>query len=85
MASVRLYTLSTCPWCKKVKRFLDEHHIAYSYVDYDLASVEEKERIAAEILASTGSGVSFPYAVIDDVVVLGYNPDRYSKLLGIKG
>ena len=85
MVRVRLYTLSTCPWCKKVKRFLNEHNVAYSYVDYDLASIEEQERIAAEILASTGDGVSFPYAVIGDTVVLGYNPERYSELLGIKG
>ncbi|MFZ5652048.1 MAG: glutaredoxin domain-containing protein [Bacillota bacterium] len=21
---VRVYALSTCPWCKKVKKFLDE-------------------------------------------------------------
>lgn len=85
MVRVRLYTLSTCPWCKKVKRFLNEHNVVYSYVDYDLASIEEQERIAAEILASTGDGVSFPYAVIGDTVVLGYNPERYSELLGIKG
>ena len=85
MVRVRLYTLSTCPWCKKVKRFLNEHNIVYSYVDYDLASVEEQERIAAEIFASTGGGVSFPYAVIGDTVVLGYNPERYSELLGISG
>jgi glutaredoxin len=85
MVRVRLYTLSTCPWCKKVKRLLNEHNVAYSYVDYDLASIEEQERIAAEILASTGDGVSFPYAVIGDTVVLGYNPERYSELLGIKG
>jgi glutaredoxin len=84
MTRVVLYTLSTCPWCKKTKRFLSEHNVDYSYVDYDLASPDEQERIAAEIIATTGSGVSFPYAVIGDAVVVGYNPDRYSELLGIR-
>ncbi|MHB1356501.1 MAG: glutaredoxin family protein [Anaerolineae bacterium] len=85
MVSVKLYTLSTCPWCKKVKRFLDEHNVVYSCVDYDLADSDEQQRIQAEIKAYTGNGVSFPYAVIGDVVVMGYNPERYSELLGIKG
>jgi glutaredoxin len=83
MPNVTLYTLSTCPWCKKTKRFLSEHNIEYSYVDYDLASVEEQTRIEAEIKRYTGGGVSFPYAVIGNVIVLGYDPERYRELLGI--
>jgi glutaredoxin len=83
MANVKLYTLSTCPWCKKIKRFLTEHNIEYKYIDYDLASIDEQHRIEAEIKKYTGDGVSFPYAVIDGEVVLGYNPERYCELLGI--
>jgi glutaredoxin len=83
MVSVKLYTLSTCPWCKKTKRFLSEHDIPFTYVDYDLASADEQHQIEAEIKRYTGSGVSFPYAVIQGVVVLGYDPDRYRELLGI--
>lgn len=84
MVSVKLYTLSTCPWCKKVKRYLNEHNIVYSYVDYDLAEIDEQQRIEAEIKRYTGGGVSFPFAVVGDVVVMGYNPERYNELLGIK-
>ena len=84
MINIKLYTLSTCPWCKKAKRYFADHHIDVTVVDFDLATTDDQERIAAEIRAHTGGGVSFPYAVFGDIVVMGYNPERYSELLGIK-
>jgi hypothetical protein len=32
----------------------------------------------------TGGDVSFPYVVIGEAVVVGWNPDRYKQLLGLK-
>ena len=40
---IMLYTLSTCVWCRKMKRWLDEKGFAYSYVDVDLEYGDEKE------------------------------------------
>ena len=34
---VELYTLSTCPWSRNAKAWLDDKRIPYDYVDYDLA------------------------------------------------
>jgi len=33
MKTVTLYTLSTCPACKKVKKFLDDNGISYRSVE----------------------------------------------------
>ena len=40
MKNVRMYTLSTCPWCKKTKKFFKDHEIPFEYTDYDLTDDE---------------------------------------------
>ena len=40
---VKLYALSTCPFCRKVKALLKKHDVAYDYVDVDLQSREERK------------------------------------------
>ena len=36
---VTLYALSTCGWCKKTKKFLDELGVEYEYVYVDLSLI----------------------------------------------
>jgi len=83
MKTVLMYTLSTCPWCRKTKQFFKDKSVPFHYVDYDLANEEEQERIVKEI---TGYGVqlAFPCVKINGNVVVGYNPEKYTELLGIK-
>ncbi len=83
MAKVVMYTLSYCPWCKKTKKFFSEHNIPYEFIDYDLASDEEQDKMAKEIKMSSGT-VTFPFVKIDDKVVVGYRPDTYREILGLK-
>lgn len=82
MTKVSMYTLSTCPWCRKTKKFFNEHNIAFEYVDYDLAGEEEQERIIEE-MDKHGAGISFPYVMIGEEIVVGYNPKKYSELIGV--
>ncbi len=78
---VSMYTLSTCPWCRKTKKFFTEHHIQFDFTDYDLADEPTQARIMSELDANGASG--FPYVRIGDQVVEGYRPDRFAELLGI--
>jgi len=82
MQEVRMYTLSTCPWCMKTKRFFAEHHIPFEFTDYDLADDATQARIMRELDAAGASG--FPFVRIGDQVVEGYQPARFAKLLGIE-
>jgi len=81
MKKVSLYTLSTCPWCRKTKIFFKEHNIPFDFIDYDLADEETQKRIMEELDANGATG--FPFVRIGDDVVVGYNPERYSMLLGL--
>jgi len=80
--SVELYTLSTCPWCRKAKAFLDDKAVDYSYIDYDLADEVVQARIQEEMLARHAG--AFPFAKIGDDFIVGYNPDAYTRLLGLE-
>jgi glutaredoxin-like protein NrdH len=80
MKKVRLYTLSTCPVCKKVKHFLDESGISYALIVVDTLDGSEQWAATKE-LARHNPQASYPTVVIEDVVV-GYDLDALkAKLL----
>ena len=80
MKKVRLYTLSTCPVCKKVKQFLDESGISYALIVVDTLDGSEQWAATKE-LARHNPQASYPTVVIEDVVV-GYDLDAFkAKLL----
>jgi glutaredoxin len=81
MKKITVYTLSTCPWCRKTKLFFSERNIPFTYTDYDLADEPTQRRISQELDAAGANG--FPYVRINDEVILGYQPERYSIALGI--
>jgi glutaredoxin len=83
MKKVFLYALSTCPWCRKTKQFFKDNNVEFDFVDYDLAGDEEQEKIRDEMSKSAGN-IAFPWVKIGEEVVVGYNPDKYTKLLGLK-
>jgi glutaredoxin len=80
--SVELYTLSTCPWCRKAKAFLDDKAVDFSYIDYDLADEVVQARIQNEMLARHAG--AFPFAKIGDDFIVGYNPEAYARLLDLE-
>jgi glutaredoxin len=81
MKKVSMYTLSTCPWCRKTKKYFTEHHIQFDYTDYDLADEATQNKIMYELDTAGASG--FPFVRIGDQTVEGYRPDRFAELLGI--
>lgn len=80
MSKILMYTISTCPVCRKTKEFFRSRDIPFDFVDYDLASESEQNRIAAEMLKGTGD-IGFPYVRIGEVVVIGFKPERFEQLL----
>ena len=78
---VIVYALSTCVWCKMTKQFLRDNGIEYEYVDVDLCSEEEKDKIRKEIQAKGGS-LNYPTTIIDsEKVVTGFRKDLLKKEL----
>jgi glutaredoxin-like protein NrdH len=79
--NVILYALSTCVWCKKTKRLLNELGVDYSYIDVDLLKGEEQEKIKQEI-TQWNPKCSFPTIVIDNKkCIVGYKDTEIKEAL----
>ena len=78
---ILIFTLSTCMWCKKCKRWLDERDINYRYVDVDRIQYSQKSQIIDYLKQNYSSRVSYPFMICDDEHVIGYDPDRYEELM----
>lgn len=77
-----VFTLSTCQWCKKFKRYMKDHDVAFRYVDVDQIDPGEKAQILKFLRNNFDNRVSYPFLICDGEAVVGYNPNRYDELLG---
>ncbi|HYA88553.1 MAG TPA: glutaredoxin family protein [Nitrospirota bacterium] len=80
---IKLYTLSTCSHCNKTKRFFREHDIDMEFIDVDLLSGAERERIMDEV-RKINPDCSFPTICINEVIVVGFNEEKLRKALDLK-
>ena len=81
---VFLYTLSTCGWCKKTREFLMDMDVEYEYVDIDLVTGEDGNRVRTELKGFNPRG-SCPTVVIDDgaAVIVGFFDEKIREALGL--
>jgi len=77
---VYVYALSTCPWCRKTKQWLDDGKIPYESVDIDRLPEDEQDAVADKAYALSG-GRRFPVVVINGEVIVGYSPDKFLEHL----
>lgn len=57
------YGLSTCPYCRRAKEYLDEHKIPYELHFVDLLEGEERSEIVDKV-RGYNPALSFPTIVI---------------------
>lgn len=74
---VIVYSTSTCPWCIRVKQFLNENNIPFE--NYDVSSDQAK---AEEMIQKTGQ-MAVPVVDIDGEIILGFDKERIKQALGL--
>jgi len=80
---VLLYALSTCAWCRLTKQFLKDNKIEYEYVDVDLCSEKDQNRVKRDIL-NRGGEISYPTLIIDNkILITGFRKDKIREALEI--
>jgi len=76
-----LYALSTCGWCQKTKKLLNELGVDYYYLDVDKSVGEERENALREI-QKWNPDINFPTLVIDDnKCITGFREEEIREVL----
>jgi len=77
MAEIKVYSTPTCPYCKMVKQFLEEHQVAFAEVD-----VSASQTAAEEMIAKSGQ-LGVPVIELDGQVIVGFDKARIRQILNI--
>ncbi|MDW7652148.1 MAG: glutaredoxin family protein [Bacillota bacterium] len=75
MHSVDLYTVHGCIYCLRVKEYLSEKKV--DFTEYNV----EDDSEARERMVDLSGHTTIPTIVVDEDVVVGYDPKRLAKLL----
>lgn len=78
MLKIKVYSTNSCPYCFTLKEFLKENNIKFEEVD-----VFENKEAAKEMIEKSGQ-MGVPVVEIDGEIVVGFDKEKISELLGIK-
>jgi glutaredoxin-like YruB-family protein len=72
---IEVFTTPSCPYCTKIKQWLEENN--YDYKEQNVAEDKEKAR---EMVEKTGKrGV--PQTFVGDEAIVGFQPDKLEKAI----
>ena len=76
--TITIYSTPTCHFCQMTKDFLSDKGI--SYTDYNVQTDLEKRQ---EMITRSGQ-MGVPVIFIGDEMIIGFDQERISSLLGIE-
>ncbi|MBI2621225.1 MAG: hypothetical protein HYW63_01075 [Candidatus Levybacteria bacterium] len=82
MPKVKIYSTTTCPYCKMLKQYLSEKNIQFEDVLID----QQPEEMQASIDSCGSMGVPCTHITKDDgtvVNILGFDKEKINNVLGI--
>ena len=77
MKSVKVYSTSTCPFCKKAKQFLTDSGVEYEDIDVSA----DQARVQEMVEKSGQMGV--PVIDVEGEIIVGFDKDRIEQALGL--
>ena len=76
--AVKIYTIPTCPWCKKTKEFFKKNKIKFKEID-----VASDKKAAKEMIEKSGQ-MGVPVIEIDKQLIVGFDEEKLKKALKLK-
>ncbi|MCA9375445.1 MAG: glutaredoxin family protein [Candidatus Doudnabacteria bacterium] len=77
MKSVTVYSTPTCPYCHQLKEYLKENNV--SFEDKDVAT----DAAARDEMVQKSGQLGVPVSDIDGEIVVGFDREKVSELLGL--
>lgn len=78
MKNVIIYTTPSCVYCKMTKEFFKENNVEYA--EKNVAT----DAVAREEMIKKSGQMGVPVTDIDGELIVGFDKERLSGLLGIK-
>ncbi len=75
--SVKVYSTSTCSYCRMLKNFLTERNIPFENID-----VGNNPQAAREMVKKSGQ-MAVPVVDIDGKIIVGFDKEAISNELGL--
>ena len=81
---ITVYALSTCGFCKRAMRFLDEHSFAYRYIYIDQIPLETKTELKKELKEKYKADIAFPFVTVGETdYLVGFIEVDWKRSLGL--
>lgn len=78
MKKITMYSTPTCHYCNLAKEFFDEKNIKYNTFDVSKDISKRKEMV------EKSGQMGVPVIDIEGEIIVGFNEEKISELLGIK-
>jgi glutaredoxin 3 len=78
MKNVVVFSTKTCPWCTKVKQYLQTNQIPFKELDVSI-----NVKAAQDMIRKTGQ-MGVPQIWVDNQAVVGFDKAKLDRLLEIK-
>jgi len=75
MATVKIYSTPTCPWCKKAKEYFKENNIKFTDVDVSADEAAQKEMV------DKSGQMGVPVIDIDGKILVGFDQAKIEEAL----
>jgi len=76
---IKVFSTKTCPWCTKVKEYLQNKGVEFETVD-----VSANREAAMEMVKKTGQ-MGVPVTQIGEKYIVGYNPEAIDAEIANQG
>jgi glutaredoxin len=82
VANIKVFALSTCPYCKQARAYLSDNGVDFDVVEVDLLEGQPRADAIDEVKRLSG-GTSFPVIVGDGQVIVGFDKAGIGRLAGL--
>ena len=76
MHTVTVYSTPTCPYCVRLKAYLNQKGIVFTNVDVSV------DKAGLDRMVALSSQMGVPVVDIDGQIVVGFEKEKIDKLLG---
>ena len=77
MKKVKVYSTPSCPYCIRVKQFLQENNVPFE--NFDVSADQQK----SEEMVKLSGQMGVPVLDIEGKIIVGFDKEEIKKALGI--